>query len=286
MINSSILHSFFEFCIKIFVYLPYESLLLYFAIKCHSLINFIFFKCNPKCLILGKLSNQHSVKLNIYQVESPVLKEISSLFTLHLHRWLRGRYISNITKIQKFHCVLICCCDNCPSFEMCSEDREEDSTIQRGHPGGDHRAWTRACVYRRGTFPQFYSEVRCVSCYLKETQQSLHSWHYVARWVNPPLFPLECPHANCAAVFQDKMDQLLQMIQSADPTDNQSDSVELLQLEGKQNPGVQEVNKRRVGTQRLIWFSFVGWFVVDHACILQQVPAIRWVPSLTRSWRI
>lgn len=29
------------------------------------------------------------------------------------------------------------------------------------------------------------------------------------------------------------MDQLLQMIQSADPTDNQSDSVELLQLEGK-----------------------------------------------------
>lgn len=28
------------------------------------------------------------------------------------------------------------------------------------------------------------------------------------------------------------MDQLLQMIQSADPTDNQSDSVELLQLEG------------------------------------------------------
>lgn len=30
------------------------------------------------------------------------------------------------------------------------------------------------------------------------------------------------------------MDQLLQMIQSADPTDNQSDSVELLQLEGKE----------------------------------------------------
>ena len=29
------------------------------------------------------------------------------------------------------------------------------------------------------------------------------------------------------------MDQLLQMIQSADPTDNQSDAVELLQLEGK-----------------------------------------------------
>ena len=29
------------------------------------------------------------------------------------------------------------------------------------------------------------------------------------------------------------MDQLLQMIQSADPTDNQSDSAELLQLEGK-----------------------------------------------------
>lgn len=34
------------------------------------------------------------------------------------------------------------------------------------------------------------------------------------------------------------MDQLLQMIQSADPTDNQSDSVELLQLEGKLNLGL------------------------------------------------
>lgn len=32
------------------------------------------------------------------------------------------------------------------------------------------------------------------------------------------------------------MDQLLQMIQSADPTDNQSDSIELLQLEGKAIP--------------------------------------------------
>lgn len=29
------------------------------------------------------------------------------------------------------------------------------------------------------------------------------------------------------------MDQLLQMIQSADPTDNESDACELLQLEGK-----------------------------------------------------
>lgn len=37
--------------------------------------------------------------------------------------------------------------------ELYSEDREEDSTVQRGHPGGDHRARTRACIYRRGTFP-------------------------------------------------------------------------------------------------------------------------------------
>lgn len=36
-------------------------------------------------------------------------------------------------------------------------------------------------------------------------------------------------------IDEEKMDQLLQMIQSADPTDNQSDAVELLQLEGACN---------------------------------------------------
>lgn len=50
-------------------------------------------------------------------------------------------------------------------------------------------------------------------------------------------------------VFQDKMDQLLQMIQSADPTDNQSDSVELLQLEGDINLNKEKINKNKVGLQ-------------------------------------
>lgn len=45
------------------------------------------------------------------------------------------------------------------------------------------------------------------------------------------------------------MDQLLQMIQSADPTDNQSDSVELLQLEGELH---QEGTRRALSP---LWFQ-------------------------------
>lgn len=67
---------------------------------------------------------------------------------------------------------------------------------------------------------------------------------------------------NFIEIFQDKMDQLLQMIQSADPTDNQSDSVELLQLEGKLNLWLNLIlykvtvseTKVIVSMQKLIWY--------------------------------
>lgn len=74
------------------------------------------------------------------------------------------------------------------------------------------------------------------------------------------------------------MDQLLQMIQSADPTDNQSDSVELLQLEGKLD--LRNMNYLCVCKDGLLLARKY------KLLFFHQVLAIKWDPSLTSTWRI
>lgn len=59
------------------------------------------------------------------------------------------------------------------------------------------------------------------------------------------------------------MDQLLQMIQSADPTDNQSDSVELLQLEGTLNLALKLKKKEKKGNVEWTYTGF--WPQLDFS---------------------
>lgn len=135
-------------------------MLLKCSLKMLLLLCHIFATCFCKCVIpqnphtahvrsanSGFLSSVHVKHLNNQTSWGHLMSVIglcvlTNKQTRTLHVFINSLY--QIVTFEPVSVILLCC-----HFEIYSEDGEEDGPVQWGHPGGDHRAPTRAGIYRR-----------------------------------------------------------------------------------------------------------------------------------------
>lgn len=153
--------------------------------------------------------------------------------------------------------------------EIYSQDWEEDGTIQWGHPGGDHRAWTRACIYRWGKFASVNTKmVNILRIY------SLWNWVKHHCTLSGQNGPAAADDPECRSHRQPVRQRWVT------PTGRWTEF----------RVWINKVNVNETSTKAgavclrergLLLSTDVFWFF-----FFLQVPVIRWAPSSTRSWRI